>query len=150
MAQDRMALLRRVSIGLAVVGLLVAGYLTYLHLSGSTAALCAQGGGCDTVRTSRYSVVAGIPVAVVGVAGYLAMLAILLLEEFDGPLADLAPLLMFGFSLIGVLYSIYLTYLELFVIAAICPYCVASAVIVALLFIVAILRMTGDQAALQA
>ena len=145
MTQDRMALLRRVSMFLSIAGLIVAGYLTYLHLSGSTAALCAPGGGCDTVRTSRYSVVAGIPVAVVGLAGYLGMLAVLLLEEFDGPLADLTPLLMFGFSLIGVLYSVYLTYLELFVIAAICPYCVASAVIVTLIFILAIFRLSGDQ-----
>ena len=145
MSMNRTELLRRVSIVLSVAGLIVAGYLTYLDLSGSTAALCSVGGGCDTVRESRYSQISGIPVATVGVAGYLVILAILLFETISNPLADYGPALVFGSTLIGLLYSLYLTYLEIFVIVAICPYCMSSAVIMTFLFIVSILRLTGSE-----
>ena len=141
MAMSRTELLRRISIALTIAGLLVAGYLTYLHLSGSTAALCSAGGGCDTVRESRYSQIGRIPVAVVGLGGYLAILLVLLLDSPGGALAEYGPMLVFGFTLIGVLYSLYLTYLELFVIVAICPYCVSSAVIITLIFIISIFRL---------
>ena len=141
---NRTVLLRRLSIILAVAGIIVAGYLTYLDLSGSTAALCSAGGGCDTVRESRYSRIGSIPVAAVGVAGYLVILAALLLETTSNPLAEYTPMLVFGAALIGVLYSLYLTYLEFFVIVAICPYCVSSAVIVTLIFILSIFRLAGS------
>jgi len=84
-----------------------------------------------------------MPVAAVGVVGYLVILAALLLETTTNPLADYAPMLVFGAALIGLLYSLYLTYLEFFVIVAICPYCVSSAVIITLIFILSIFRLTG-------
>ncbi len=132
--------LRRISIGLTVLGIVVAGYLTFLHLTDSSA-LCNGFGGCDAVRQSRYSEVAGIPVALIGLFGYLAILAVLLTEELDGPLAAQALILTFGLTLVGTLYSLYLTYLELFVIAAICPYCIASAVIMIVIFGFALYRV---------
>ena len=135
--------LKIISIVLALAGLLVAGYLTNLHLSDSSALLCAEGGGCDVVRDSPYSEIAGIPVAIFGIAGYLAILVVLLLDSKKRTfLYEYGPTVVFGFSLIGVLYSIYLTYLELFVIIAICPYCVISAVLMLVIFVIAILRMT--------
>ncbi len=134
--------LRRISLALAALGIIVAGYLTFLHFTDS-AALCDGFGGCDAVRQSRYSEIAGLPVALLGLIGYLAILAMLITEEKDGPLAEQAPLLVFGMALVGTLYSLYLTYLELFVIAAICPYCVASAVIMIVIFGIALYRVFG-------
>ena len=99
------------------------------------------GGGCDTVRLSPYSKVAGVPVAFVGLLGYLTILGILVLEKTSSPLGQNGPIFVFGLSLVGALYSIYLTYLELFVIYAICPYCVASAVIMVIVFGMAVCRM---------
>lgn len=131
------SLLRRLSLVLSLLGLAVAGYLTVIHItSGST--LCT--GGCDIVRQSRYAEVAGIPVAALGVIGYMAIFGILALEEFANPSFEYGPILVLGLSLAGTLYSFYLTYLELFVIRAICPYCVASAVIMTATFGIALAR----------
>jgi len=131
------SLLRRISLILSLLGLAVAVYLTVIHITpGST--LCT--GGCDIVRQSRYAEVAGIPVAALGIVGYAAILALLALEEFANPLFEYGPILVLGLSLIGTLYSFYLTYLELFVIRAICPYCVASAVIMTAIFGIALAR----------
>jgi uncharacterized membrane protein len=134
-----MRLLRFILIGLSIIGLAVAGYLTYSALTLSDA-LCAPGGGCDTVRQSEYSKVAGVPVALIGLLGYLGILGVLLLEEPVEFFADNGPMLVFGMSLIGFIYSLYLTYLELYVIRAICPWCVASAVIMTLVFALALYR----------
>ena len=131
-------LLRRISIGLTTLGLLDAGYLTYVHLAHAEV-LCSGVGGCDTVQNSRYALVAGIPVAAIGLAGYLAILAVLITQEIRGPLHTQAPILLFGMTLLGTLYSAYLTYLELFVIGAICPYCAGSAVVMVVLFVVALI-----------
>jgi uncharacterized membrane protein len=136
-------LLRRISIGLTILGILNAGYLTYVHLA-HVEVLCSGVGGCDTVQNSRYSEVAGIPVAAVGLAGYLAILAMLATEEIQGPLHKQALILLFGMTLLGTLYSAYLTYLELFVIGAICPYCTGSAVVMVVLFIITLFRMLQD------
>ncbi len=137
------ALWRRTSIALAAVGLIVATYLTWLHFSDSQA-LCVAGGGCDTVRKSSYSEIAttGIPVALVGMCGYLTILGILTTEELaPRTLVDIGTLSVFGLSLLGALYSLYLTYLELFVIRALCPYCMASAILMLALLGIAICRL---------
>jgi uncharacterized membrane protein len=125
-------LFRRISLGLVVLGILVAGYLSWAYLS-NTDVLCSGVGGCDMV-----------PVAVIGLAGYFAILAVLVLEEIDSSLADSAPILVFGLSLVGTLYSAYLTYLEIFVIFAVCPYCVVSAIVMTLIFAIALHRLLGD------
>lgn len=133
-------LLRRISIALAILGILVAGYLTWADLTKSEV-VCIGSNGCGIVQNSSYSSVAGIPVALLGLVGYVAILGLLLLEYRGGQLADNTPLILFGLTLLGVAYSAYLTYLELFVILAICLYCVASAVIMAALFGIAVYRV---------
>ncbi len=118
---------------LAGLGVLVSGYLTWVHYSGK-AALCTGAGGCEQVLTSRFAVVAGIPVALLGLGLYLTLLGLSLwraLARAGAP--PLVPLALFGLALAGALYSGYLTYLELFVIRAICPWCVSSAVLLATL-----------------
>ncbi len=139
MTRSSFVLLRRISIALTALGLLIAGYLTVIYLTNSST-LCNT--GCDLVRQSRYARVGGVPVAAIGLAGYLAILVVFIAEEVKGPLAEQGPALAFGLTLTGTLYSIYLTYLELFVIRAVCPYCIASAIVMAATLGIAIARLS--------
>jgi uncharacterized membrane protein len=132
--EQQVKLLRRISIVLSILGILVSAYLTWTHFANTSVQCIGGSHGCDDVQQSVYSSIAGIPVALLGLFGYIAILGLLLIETKQGLLANNAPLLLFGCTLAGVAYSIYLTYLELFVIHAICQWCVASAVIMAGLF----------------
>ena len=106
---------------LAVVGLLISGYLTWVHYAG-VAPVCVGGsGGCETVQTSSYATMLGVPVAALGLVGYSGLLLSALLRGEVGAYLGLLV------ALVGTLFSAYLTYLELFVIHAICEWCVASA-----------------------
>jgi len=121
---------------LSAAGVVVAVVLTSFHYSPATAAaLCTGAGGCETVNTSPYSTIAGIPIAVLGMGAYVAIGALAFLSTREGALAEQAHLAVFGVSLAGVLYSVYLTYLEIFVIRAICPWCVVSALIMTAIWI---------------
>ena len=121
--------LRLVAIALAILGLGVAGYLTYVHYEGLHA-VCGLGGDCEKVQTSEWSKLAGIPVALLGLLAYVTVLVSLLVRREEALIAaTLTALVGFGFSA-------YLTYRELVSIDAICPWCVASAVIMTLLAIV--------------
>lgn len=108
---------------LAVAGLLISAYLTWSHLRG-VAPVCVGGSsGCETVQTSRYSEILGIPVAALGLLAYAALLLSAALRD------ERAVLLGLFVALVGTLFNAYLTYLELFVIRAICQWCVANAVV---------------------
>jgi len=121
---------------LALLGVGISGYLTYVKLS-ATQAVCLGLGECETVQNSPYSVILGIPIAILGLLTYLAIIALWWWSQDEQrPYADLAPMLLFGITLFGFLYSAYLTYLELFVLKAICPWCVASAIIMTVLMII--------------
>ena len=126
---------------LALVGMGVSGYLTWAHLAGRSVA-CGQSQGCDIVQQSIYSEVGGIPIALLGLAAYMALFALTFLRgHILGGLQDFIPLAIFGISLIGVLYSAYLTYLELYVIDAICRWCVSSAIIMTAIFLLSLLDL---------
>jgi uncharacterized membrane protein len=116
---------------LALAGLGISAYLTSVHYA-DAAPVCAVGHGCQTVQDSKYAEMAGIPVALIGLAGYVAILASLLVRGDNGRLLRVA-LTGFGFA-----FSAYLTYLELFRIEAICQWCVGSAVVMTGLFALAI------------
>ncbi len=131
---------KRILITLSLIGLLDSIYLTWIKLS-DTEAICTGVGACDVVNTSEYSTFAGLPIALFGAAAYIAFLFLLLYENRSEWLQENGPLVLFGLSLIGFLYSLYLTYIELFVIFAICPYCVVSAIIMTLIFILAWFRL---------
>ena len=126
-------MIKRILIVLSFIGLADSIYLTWIKLSGSEA-LCTGVGGCDVVNTSEYAELAGIPIALLGAGAYVAILAILLAESRIAWLKDNGPLLLFGITLFGFLYSLYLTYIELFVIFAICPFCVVSAIVMSVMF----------------
>jgi uncharacterized membrane protein len=118
---------------LALLGVGVASYLSAVHLSGAQA-LCAGLGQCELVQASEYSRLAGVPVAYLGLGTYLLVLAAIYgRRRWSGPAAELALLAQFGLVLVGVLFSGWLTYVELFILHAICPWCVTSAVIMLLL-----------------
>ncbi len=129
-----MLILRRVMIGLAVVGLGVAVYLTYIHYAGIKPA-CTAGESCVKVQTSQWSKLDGVPVALLGLIGYIGILTSLLLPDREE--TRLATL---GLTLVGVGFSGYLTYRELFSIHAVCEWCASSAVILTILFICAVIR----------
>ena len=126
--------LRLIAIVLAVVGLGVAAYLTYVHYEG-VKPVCGLGGDCEKVQTSEWADLAGIPVALLGLLGYAGILLSLAIDSEEGRIAA-AVLSLAGFG-----FSAYLTYRELFSIDAICPWCVSSAVIMTLLAIVTTARL---------
>ncbi len=137
--------LRLFSLIAAVVGLLNSLYLTWIKLSHNES-ICLQGlGDCATVNTSRYAEVFGIPIAIFGAGAYLAILVVLLFEDKIDFLKDNGTLVLFGISLAGVLYSAYLTYLEIAVIRAICPFCVISAIMMLSIFGLTVTRLVRTQ-----
>ena len=128
------------SVVLAIIGLLVAIYMTVYKLT-SNNAMCLGSGDCSTVNASPYSEVYGIPVAVIGMLGYGTILAVLLLEPRKKFFAENGTLAIFGMGLTGFLFNIYLIYLEFFVIKALCPFCLASQTTMTILFIITIIRL---------
>ncbi len=132
--------IRWTALALSLVGLGVSLYLTYIKLF-HVLALCTGVGDCETVNTSKYSQVAGIPIAIFGALAYLALIFLFSFETRGSFLSANAPLIEFGLSFVGFLYSLYLTYLELFVIHAICPYCVTSALAMTAVFVISAVRV---------
>lgn len=124
----------------SVIGIAVSSYLTWIKLSGSLAA-CAGIGNCESVNSSRFAEIGGVPIALIGLIGYVVILMILILELRMPDRIDILRLALFGFTLTGSLYSLYLSYLEVFVLHAVCPYCVISAVAMLALFGISIARL---------
>jgi uncharacterized membrane protein len=133
----------RVMLALAVIGLAVATYLTIVHYVGFGLLVCTtthahlhgSESSCQTVQSSVYSSVLGIPVALLGLIGYVLIVASLLVRD-----SDLTRVATLGITLFGTAFSGYLTYRELFTIHAICEWCVSSAVILTVLFVFAAVR----------
>jgi len=121
---------------LALIGLGVALYLTYIETT-QAMAICGPVGDCNTVQSSSYSKLFGfLPVGLLGALGFFAMLVAWGWQHWRSVrLAELAGPALFGMALFGTVFSIYLTYLELFVIHAVCIWCLSSAVIMALLLL---------------
>ena len=115
-------------VALSILGIILASYLVYVHYSG-TKPVCTAGTACIKVQTSQWSKLAGVPVALMGLIGYIAILASLLAPDTEE--IRTATL---GMTLIGFAFSGYLTYRELFSIHAICEECATSAVFMTLLF----------------
>lgn len=124
---------------LSALGVIVSLYLTYLHFSDGHAAFCAAGTDCDAVRQSGFSTLMGIPVAAIGVAGY----SVMLIASLIGMKKRTKWLVLYILALAGFVFSAYLTYLELFVIKAICMYCVFSAVLMTVIFIAVLPAKSG-------
>jgi uncharacterized membrane protein len=117
---------------LAVAGIGITAYLLYERYTGGT--LICTTGGCETVQHSRYAKIAGVPVALVGLLGYLGLLATALL---DGEAARVAGV---ALSLAAVLLGAYLLVIQASVIHAYCTWCLASDIVVGLIAMLALLR----------
>jgi uncharacterized membrane protein len=130
---------------LVVLGLGVAAYLAYVEVS-RVEAVCGPVGECNIVQGSAYAMVLGVPVAVWGVLYYVAIAALWAGQRtLAGRLANLSLLGLLGLTFFGALFSVYLTCLELFVIHAICSWCLSSAVISTVLMLLTVLAVTGTK-----
>jgi uncharacterized membrane protein len=126
---------------LSLAGLFISAYL-YLYKIGKIGSLACGTGGCETVQLSQWSRFGGLDVALIGLAGYACLLA-LSLAALQPPLVSRRwPVtLLAALSGLGVLFTAYLTYLELFVIHAICRWCVASGLIIVAILLTALLEL---------
>jgi uncharacterized membrane protein len=129
--------LRRAIAFLAALGVGVAAYFAIADSGGGAPVCIAGGSGCQTVVDSSYSHLLGVNVAVYGIAGYLLLLA----SAFGAD--DAARFGGFLVALAGFGFSVYLTYIELFKIEAFCQWCVASAVLMTVLFLLEATRLVG-------
>ena len=136
--------LSQLTIALTVIGLLVAIYMTVYAIT-SNDNMCIGSQDCSVVNASKYSKIeiAGfrIPVAVLGMAGYAAILVVLLLEQRIGFLEQNGTLVFFGLSLMGFLFTLYLIYVEVAIIRAYCPFCIASQSAMTFIFILSVIRV---------
>jgi uncharacterized membrane protein len=137
--------LRVTMILLCLAGLGVSAYLMWGYSVPGATLSCGGSSGCEAVKNSEYSSILGIPMPLVGILSYVGLLGLLFAQSHafvveKGWSAYLA-LAIFGVSLTGVLYSAYLTYLEIFVIFAICRWCVASAVIMVSIFLLSVFNL---------
>jgi uncharacterized membrane protein len=132
--------LSQLAIILTIIGLLVSIYMTIYKIT-SNDSMCIGSGDCKTVNASRYAEVYGIPVAVLGVAGYSAILAVLLLERKPGFFQQNGTMLFFGLSLTGFLFTLYLIFVEVALIRAYCPFCITSQTVMTIIFIISVIRL---------
>lgn len=122
------------AVALAAIGIGIAGYLVYVHYADAKV-LCSISHGCETVQKSKYAKLGGVPVALIGLLGYVTIMGSLFVR---GETARLAGA---GMAIVGVGFSGWLTYLEAAKIHAWCQWCVASATVMALLAITLVWRL---------
>ena len=131
--------LRTISWITALIGIIDASYLTFIKFT-HTPIYCTPGlGDCASVNSSKWSTLWGIPIAVFGLLFYLLVLFLIV---FGHKIKFIEPVLnyvLFGICFFGFLFSMYLTYLELFVLHAVCQWCMVSATCATVLFILMIL-----------
>lgn len=131
---------RKIMLVLTVVGLLVAVYMTIYKWTNNNS-MCLGSGDCSTVNASPYSEIYGIPVALVGVGGYAAILLLLLMDSRNEFVRQNGTLFIFGLSLTGFIFTVYLVYIEFAVLDAICPFCLTSQIVMTIIFILSIIRL---------
>lgn len=141
--------LRLVMLILTIAGLGVSAYLMWGYTTPGAVLACGGSTGCEEVKNSSYANLAGIPLPVLGLGNFSTLLILLLLQGYSvvrregwSPYLALA---VFGISLAGVLYFVYLTYVEFFVIYAICRWCVAAAIIMTAVFLLSIFNLGKTQ-----
>jgi len=132
--------LYRISIALALLGLAVSIYMTIFKLTDNEK-MCIGNGGCSKVNSSVYAEIDGIPVALFGVGGYAVIAALLFMEDRNQFLEENGTMILFGLALIGFLFTLYLIYVELALIHALCPFCLTSQISMTILFILSIIRL---------
>ncbi len=131
-----------IAVVVAILGIFVAGYMAWAEATGNET-VCADTGSidCAAVQESVYAVTWGIPVAWLGLFGYVAILAVLLLEDQIAFLAAYGRSLVVAMALFGVMFQTYLTYIEANVLERWCQWCVASYVLITALFVLGAYRL---------
>jgi uncharacterized membrane protein len=125
---------------LSVIGVILAAYLTYLHYSGTVPPCSIKGNPCSEVQKSKYSELAGIPVALLGLIGYIAILGSLVAPEGETSRLATAVVALGGFG-----FSMYLTYREVFTLEKICEWCVGSAVLLTIIMLLSVWRFLRSE-----
>lgn len=124
----------RVAVGIvAAVGVGIAAYLTYVRYAGGSVA-CSTG-GCEKVQSSSYAEVAGVPVALVGLIGYLLILGSAFVRGEAGAVVGGA------LTLVGFAFAMFLLYAQLAIIDAVCQWCIGSDAVMAVLLVLALVRL---------
>ncbi len=113
-------------LGLLAVG--IAAYLTITHYEESLL-VCSVVNGCETVQSSEYAMLGPIPVAVLGLIGAVVMLGLAIARRLRPDLIYQTSVALFGMALLSVIFLLYLTYLEIWVIEAICQWCVSFLIV---------------------
>jgi uncharacterized membrane protein len=139
--QSRISL-RLVALVLVALGLIVTTYLSYVKLT-DVPMVCVAGGlfNCEVVQNSAYSRLFGIPIAWMGLATYIILGVVLVLENRNAFLQEYGILIVFGIALFAFLYSMFLVYVQFAILQALCPWCLAHEAIMTGFFIVASLRL---------
>jgi uncharacterized membrane protein len=132
--------LYRASVALVVLGLAVSIYMTIYKVLNADA-MCLGSGDCSTVNASRYSEVNGIPVALIGILGYLAILATHFFENRNRFFKQNSALMIFGMALTGFIFTVWLVYVEIAILKAFCPFCVTSQTAMTIIFMIAVIRL---------
>jgi uncharacterized membrane protein len=125
---------------LSILGLLVSIYMTIYKILNANV-MCLGSGDCGTVNASPYAEVNGFPVAGIGVIGYAAMLATLYFEKKNRFFQENGTMMFFGMALTGFLFTLWLIYVEIALIHALCPFCLTSQVAMTIIFILAVVRL---------
>ena len=132
--------IKQVIIAFTVIGLLVSIYMTIYKLTNNDS-MCIGSGDCKFVNSSGYSEVNGIPVALIGVFGYLSILAVFYLEGRPGFFQTNGSMILFGLTLTGFLFTVWLIFVEVALLKAYCPFCITSQVAMTLIFILTVIRV---------
>lgn len=134
--------LRNISIALVIIGLLISGYISYTELT-DTSTVCVDSGqfNCDAVQSSVYSQIMGIKIAYLGLATYVVLLALLLLENRFSILRDYGVMFVFGITLFAFLFSMWLIYVQAGILQSFCVWCLGHEVTMTALFILSSLRL---------
>ncbi len=127
--------LRTTLIVLGIIGVGLAAYLTYVHYTGIEPPCSIKGNPCSQVQKSKYSELAGVPVALMGLIGYILILGTLLAPEVEASRLATAAIALGGFG-----FSMYLTYREVFTLEKICEWCVGSAVLMTIIMLLSVWR----------
>jgi uncharacterized membrane protein len=145
--RSRLLSLAGLTLVLSIIGAGIAGYLTYVHYN-EGALVCSASGGCHTVQESDYATIGPIPIAMLGLGMFLTLGALYVARILDWKAisGEMATMVAWGITLSALLYYAYLVYIELFVLEAICQWCVATTAITIAIFAIESYRLRDAMA----
>ncbi|GAB5491193.1 MAG: hypothetical protein Phog2KO_14080 [Phototrophicaceae bacterium] len=134
---------RNMSFLVIFLAILVSGYLSYLKVDTSAHAVCVPGEifDCGTVLNSVYSEILGVPIAWLGLGLNLVVLALLILETRVSFFAQYSVPIIFGILLFAFLFSVYLVYVQAFLITKYCPWCLTHELLITIVFAISVKRL---------